>query len=469
MILTVIAFILLLMICFFVIDDAITDFYALFKKLGPKELSKKQLSYFRTLPEKNIAIIVANWHEHEVIGRMVSGNLKRVDYKNYHFFLGVYPNDIETCIAAQNMEALFPNVHVVTNSKPGPTSKGQMLNEIVRQIIREEDELGFEFDVFLMHDSEDVLHPLSLKVINAEITNTDFLQTPIFSFDRPVNEIVGSTYIDEFSELHTKDLFVREALGAPVPSAGVGTAIQRRLMLTLMKDNEGDFLREDSLTEDYVLGMSSAIKGFRTSFRCYFTKDEKGNRNFIATREYFPNQYQAAVRQKTRWILGIVFQGSKIVPWYGKLIHKFFLYRDRRGPFNNFIAMATTVLTAYLMIYPFIYGTMPEFMSTDWFKVGSLVATFGLFNRLIHRVKAVGLVNGWMRVRVIPVRCPVGNVINFMATIRAIKDYHRAVIKKEPLRWAKTTHELPEGFGDHHEELNPVIITEKEHSEDING
>jgi len=449
MILTSIAFILLLLICFFVIDDLSTDIYALIKKLGPKELTQKQLEYFRSLPEKNIAIIVANWHEHDVIGRMVTGNLKRVEYKNYHFFLGVYPNDIETCIAAENAAALSPNVHVVTNSKNGPTSKGQMLNEIVRDIIRKEDELNIQFDVFLMHDSEDVMHPLSLKVINAEIQNTDFLQTPIFSFDRPVREMIGSTYIDEFSELHTKDLFIRESLGAPVPSAGVGTAIQRRLMLTLMKDNDGDFLREDSLTEDYVLGMSSAIKGFKTSFRCYYTVDSKGKRQFIATREYFPNRFQAAVRQKTRWVLGIVFQGSKIVPWYGKLIHKFFLYRDRRGPANNIVAMATTALTAYLMIYPFIYGAMPEFMSTDWFKVGSTIATFGLFNRLFHRVRAVALVNGWKRVWMIPFRWPVGNVINFLATMRAFKEYRRAVIKKEPLRWAKTTHELPEGFGDH--------------------
>jgi len=441
-------FALLLIISIFVIEDFIFDLYALFKNLGPRKLEPEDLDYYNALPEKNIAIIVANWHEHEVIGRMVVGNLKRVQYKNYHFFLGVYPNDTETCVAAENAAALSRQVHVVVNTKPGPTSKGQMLNEIVRQIIAAEANLKIQFDVFLMHDSEDVLHPLSLKMINGEIDKTDFLQTPIFSFDRPVKEFIGSTYIDEFAELHTKDLFVREALGAPVPSAGVGTAIQRRLMLTLMQENDGDFLREDSLTEDYILGMSSAIKGFRTSFRCFYTEDQQGHRNFIATREYFPNNYQASVRQKTRWVLGIVFQGSKLVPWQGSLIHKYFLYRDRKGPANNVVAMATTLLTVYLFLAPYIEGRSPPFMSEKWFLIGSVIATFGLFNRFIHRVLAVALINGWQKVWVIIFRWPFGNIVNFMASVQAIKQYRRAVLKKEPLRWAKTTHELPQGFGD---------------------
>ena len=109
-----------------------------------------------------------------------------------------------------------------------------MLNELVRGVIKYEEQLKYDFDVFLMHDSEDILHPNSLTIINSEINRADFLQTPIFSFDRPVKQWVGGTYIEEFAEIHTKDLFVREALGAPVPSAGVGTALQRRLMLTLL-------------------------------------------------------------------------------------------------------------------------------------------------------------------------------------------------------------------------------------------
>jgi bacteriophage N4 adsorption protein B len=444
-------FICLFLVCVFVIDDLVIDCVAFVKKLGPKELKADDLANMNSLPEKNIAIVIANWHEHEVIGRMVTGNIKQIQYKNYQFFLGVYPNDIETRIAAENASAAFSNVHEIVNSKMGPTSKGQMLNELVRGVLAYERKNAIKFDVFLMHDSEDIIHPLSLKMINSEITKTDFLQIPIFSFDRPVKEWIGSTYIDEFSELHTKDLLVRQYLGAPVPSAGVGTALQRNLLLTLMERNDGDFLREDSLTEDYVLGMSSAIQGFRTAFCCYYIKNKENKNEFIATREFFPNQFQAAVRQKTRWILGIVMQGTKIIPWQGSLIHKYFLYRDRRGPANSFVAMMTTALTIYLLTFSFINGHYPDFMLETWFKVGSVIATLGMLNRMFHRLKAVVIVNGWKRVWAVILRWPIGNLVNFLASIRAIRDYQRASLKKVPLKWTKTTHELPAGFGDQNE------------------
>ena len=109
---------------------------------------------------------------------------------------------------------------LVINSEQGPTSKGQMLNQIVHGILRQESALKTQFDIFLMQDSEDILHPRSLKIINSEIEKADFLQTPIFSFRRQFSDWVGSTYVDEFAELHTKDLFIRHSLGAPVPSAG---------------------------------------------------------------------------------------------------------------------------------------------------------------------------------------------------------------------------------------------------------
>jgi len=446
--LTSFAFFTLLLVCFFSIDDLFVDLWAFVKRLGPKEISNDELQALRALPEKNIAIIVANWQEADVIARMVAGNLKRIDYTNYHFFLGVYPNDIATALAVQSVAAAFPKqVHVVENSRPGPTVKGQMLNQIVQQVLREEDRMGLKFDVFLMHDSEDILHPLSLRVINAEIAKTDFLQIPVFSFDRPIKQWVGSTYIDEFAEIHTKELFVRQSMGAAVPSAGVGTAIQRRLMLTLMKDNNLNFLREDSLTEDYILGMSSASKGFQTSFCCYYVRNQDGKKDFIATREFFPNRFSAAVRQKTRWIVGIVLQGTQLIPWTGNFAHKYFLYRDRRGPINNFVAMCTTLLTTYVLSYYFWRHLLPEFMFTWWFHVGSVIATTGMISRIYHRLKAVIVVNGWKKAWAVLLRWPVGNLINFVASVRALRQFLTSTVLKRQIQWVKTTHELPEGFG----------------------
>lgn len=447
--LTFFAFFCLLLICFFVIDDLILDGIAIVKRLRPEELKSEHIGHLRQLKEKRIAIIVANWHESNVIGRMISGNLRKVEYQNYQFFLGVYSNDIETSAAVQNLEALYPQqVRVVTNSLPGPTSKGQMLNEIVRRVQADEKTTGQVFDIILMHDSEDILHPLSLKLINARMHDLDFLQIPVFSFDRPLKEWVGSTYVDEFAELHTKDLIVRQYLGASVPSAGVGTALSRKLVVSLMQQNAGNFLRQESLTEDYLLGMSAEQHKFRSGFCCNYIQLEDGKKDFVATREFFPNELKASVRQKTRWVVGIVFQGTQMLPFRGKLAQLYFLYRDRRGPVNHLVAMMATLLTCYCLFYVWRQGNYPDFMSTDWFLFGSVIATIGMISRFFHRTRAVVMTNSLtMAISVLP-RWPLGNFINFWSAVRATRDFARSKITKQPLRWVKTAHELPTGFGD---------------------
>ena len=47
-------------------------------------------------PEKLTAIFVPLWHEHAVIAGMVEHNVAAIDYDNYHFFIGAYPNDDAT-------------------------------------------------------------------------------------------------------------------------------------------------------------------------------------------------------------------------------------------------------------------------------------------------------------------------------------------------------------------------------------
>ncbi len=50
----------------------------------------------------------------------------------------------------------------------------------------------------------------------------------MYPFEREWTHFTSMTYIDEFSELHGKDVPVREALAGQVPSAGVGTCFSRR-------------------------------------------------------------------------------------------------------------------------------------------------------------------------------------------------------------------------------------------------
>ncbi len=58
--------------------------------------------------EKRIAIFVPLWHEHAVIAGMVEHNVAAINYDNYHFFIGAYPNDDPTLDAVRDLESRFP-------------------------------------------------------------------------------------------------------------------------------------------------------------------------------------------------------------------------------------------------------------------------------------------------------------------------------------------------------------------------
>ena len=176
----------------------------------------------------------------KVLESMIKGNMANLPMKNVHIFLGVYPNDTETMNIAIKMASIYPRVHVVVNSKVGPTYKGQMLNEIVNYIFKTEDILGVEFEGFILHDSEDILDPNIPYLYSLGLREADFIQTPVFSLPVKWWDLTAGTYMDEFSEIHTKDLLVRQYMGAALPSAGVGTCLSRRLILIFLSRQNGE-------------------------------------------------------------------------------------------------------------------------------------------------------------------------------------------------------------------------------------
>lgn len=431
----------------FTLDDLFIDLQALLRRLKPLRVTVDYIAKIKRQPEKQIAILIANWREHEVIAPMIRGNLRAIDYNNYVFFLGVYPNDAATIIAAQNLQAAYPNkVQVIVNSAEGPTSKGQMLNEVAREIFNFERRLNKRFDLFLMQDSEDVLHPHSLTLLNEASRTADFVQIPVFSFDVPTRDLIAGVYIDEFAESHTKDLLVREAMGAAIPSAGVGTMLSRKLVMTLILEQDGCFLKEDTLTEDYHLGMMSKKLGFKSKFACVEYEKENGQREFIATREYFPATVAASIRQKSRWTLGIAFQGTQNLQWGGSLVDKYFMWRDRRSPFNSVL-----VLLSVLMLIGFvalrISGYEFTVLQNSLFQSLLTLNLFSMIVRLAQRMRAVAITNARIQVALVPVRWLLANVVNFGATWKAFRQFKESQRTGKRPVWIKTEHRMPKDFG----------------------
>lgn len=430
---------LVILIFIMTLDDLFIDLCALIFRVRPRPIEKNALL---SLPEKKIAIMIANWHEEEVIERMISGNNASIKYANHHFFLGVYPNDSETLSAVRRLEARFANVHAVINSEMGPTSKGQMLNEVVTRIGSFEAKNETPFDLFVIHDSEDIIHPLALSLLNYEAENFDFIQIPIFSLLRNPLALTAGTYMDEFSEMHTKEMLVRNSLGAAIPSAGVGTCINRKLLSYIQRLNDSNLLRPDSLTEDYILGWQSHQGGFRCSFVCRSIATERGS-EIIATKEHFPGEFWQSVKQKTRWTIGIAFQAKKILGWSSKIRDNYFLLRDRRGPINSLVTLASLVL----LLTTFLSVHLETLHFADWIAALALVNLSGVVVRYVQRVRFYSTVYKSFPVFIVLVRWPIATSINAFAAARAFYQYYLSVFGFRKLTWSKTKHTLPKEFG----------------------
>uniref|UniRef100_UPI000B7E4AD7 cyclic di-3',5'-guanylate-activated glycosyltransferase NfrB n=2 Tax=Escherichia coli TaxID=562 RepID=UPI000B7E4AD7 len=438
---------------------------------------KRKLSVYRRYPrmsyrelykpdEKPLAIMVPAWNETGVIGNMAELAATTLDYENYHIFVGTYPNDPDTQRDVDEVCARFPNVHKVVCARPGPTSKADCLNNVLDAITQFERSANFAFAGFILHDAEDVISPMELRLFNYLVERKDLIQIPVYPFEREWTHFTSMTYIDEFSELHGKDVPVREALAGQVPSAGVGTCFSRRAVTALLADGDGIAFDVQSLTEDYDIGFRLKEKGMTEIFVRFPVVDEAKEReqrkflqhartsNMICVREYFPDTFSTAVRQKSRWIIGIVFQGFKTHKWTSSLTLNYFLWRDRKGAISNFVSflamlvmLQLLLLLAYESLWPNAWHFLSIFSGSAWLMT-LLWLNFGLMvNRIVQRVIFVtgyyGLTQGLLSV----LRLFWGNLINFMANWRALK---QVLQHGDPRRvaWDKTTHDFPSVTGD---------------------
>ena len=246
------------------------------------------------------------------------------------------------------------------------------------------------FAGFILHDSEDVISPLELRLFNHLVARKDLIQLPVYPLPGHWYQFTRSHYLDEFAETHGKDVIVREALIGQVPSAGVGTCFSRRAIQLLQEEGDGVVFDTKSLTEDYDIGFRLAAHGLHGVFVRFEDlpaamqgHDGHSVRNAqIGVREYFPDRLSLAVRQKARWVVGIVFQGMKNLRWSRRPLVNYFLWRDRRGALTNLVSFAAFAVLLQLAGMQLVYLAWP-----DAWHFQALIATGSLLWYLL-------LVNG---------------------------------------------------------------------------
>ena len=423
------------------IDDLIVDILIALKlrtpRIGPVPSIDRKGNQ-----KPKIAIFVANWHEADVLGRMVEGNLENLDYRPLKFVLGVYPNDTETRRVAEEVAKKHPDlVQVVVNRRNGPTSKGQMLNEMFAHVYADPENTP---DLVIMHDSEDMIAPRSFDVYAHHARDSALIQIPVFSLDSRRRSLVGATYMEEFAERHTREMLLRSQLGAFVPSAGVGTGLRKDLIQHLL-NMRGYVFQAGSVTEDYVLGAEAHEAGFKTTFAAHRSSADPHSQ-IIATLEYFPKDFWASIKQKTRWVYGIAFHSAFQLGWNGQGWNRFFLYRDRKGSIANLLpVLSLAVLGAGLILQP-DFSNMTSSMAT-LLSLVLAINTINILLRIYFRAIAFHAVYGTHNILGLLLRWPVSFCVNATAAGRAWRMFVvESGFATKPVAWSKTQHEIPDSF-----------------------
>ena len=322
------------------LDDLFIGFVSLF---GRRPFPWPAAEELDRANQRRVAIFVPLWQEHRVIGQMLEHNLASLRYGNYDFFVGVYPNDRLTLHAVAEIAARDPRVHIAKLPHDGPTSKGDCLNWIHARMLDFETAHCTRFDLVVTHDAEDLIHPESLRLINWFSSDYQMVQIPVLALPTGLAEFTHGLYCDEFAEYQTKDILVRQELGGFMAGNGVGTGFDRAALDRLAATRKGRIFDPDCLTEDYENGFLLHAIGCRQ----IFIPLQPGTGTPVATREYFPRNFRAAVRQRSRWVAGIALQGWELHGWQVPARQLYWFWRDRKGVVGNLLAPVANLLFVY--------------------------------------------------------------------------------------------------------------------------
>lgn len=393
---------------------------------GPRQLE--------SAPRHAIAILVPLWHEHEVIARMLEHNVAAIRYRDYHIFAGAYPNDDRTENALRGVSERFANIHLVLCPHDGPTSKADCLNWIYQHVSLWEEHNGERFDIVVTHDAEDLIHSDELLWINYYAARYDFIQTPVLALATPLLDWTHGVYCDEFAENHSRDMGVRAMLGGFLPGAGVGTGYRRDALERLAGAESNRIFEPEALTEDYENGWRLFRLGCSQAF---LPLTRTARNDFLATREYFPQDWHSALKQRTRWVMGIALQTWERHGWKGSPGEIYWLWRDRKGLIANPLSLAANLI--------FFYGAATRL----WTRVPPraahlLLATLAIVGlRLATRMFAVARIYGVPFALGVPIRALYANLLNSAATVQAVARFAFARAHGRPLKWIKTDHAFP--------------------------
>ncbi len=392
---------------------------------------------------QRVAILVPAWREEAVIAAMLERAAAACADRNCRIYVGCYPNDAGTRGQVARIARRHDMVRPVLMPHAGPTSKADCLNHLYRAARAE-----WMPAVFVLHDAEDLIDEAELPILQQTLARERglaFVQFPVRAHREPRRAPIAHLYADEFADAHQRVQPLRARLTGGALSAGVGTAIRARALHALAEETGGRPFAADCLTEDYLLALTLARRGARSRFLLPWIPGREKGRRLVAVEECFPDRLQAAVRQRARWMLGIALQAPRRLGWFGNGWQRLFLLQDRL-----MIVCALADLVALLLAL----GGLGA-LACGWERMMALIptgpaaATLAGINLLLGlwrggmRVWMTARLYGWRFASAVPLRWPLGIVVNGAAACRACVLYWSALARRRLPRWDKTAHRFP--------------------------
>ena len=427
----------------FAIDDLAVDFIYFTRRLW------RALTVYRRFPRafagsimmlwkpRFIAVFIPAWDESSVIADMLKATLQRFRHPDYRIFVGYYRNDAATAAAIASVGD--ERIEAVLVDADGPTTKADCLNHLYDALVTYEGGSGRSPVAIVLHDAEDLVHPLELSLFDQLIDRAAIIQLPVVPLVDPSSRWISGHYCDEFAESHGKELVVREAVGASIPLAGVGCALERVALARLAAQEGGHPFIAASMTEDYEMGLRVGALGLKTMF--VRIPAVPGSSAVVSSRGHFPASLDTAVRQKARWIGGIAFAGWDRLGWRGRLGERWMRMRDRRGPLAGLLMMAgygAALLWLQIAIAQGLGAPLELHLSPALEALLTINAAL-LGWRILMRAGFVTATYGLRQGLLSIPRLVVGNVISILAVWRALSIHSRG----GPSRWDKTRHIFP--------------------------
>ena len=225
-----------------------------------------------------------------------------------------------------------------------------------------------------------------------------------------------------------------------MPSNGVGTGFDRSALESLRGQRHGLIFDPDCLTEDYENGFIMHAAGFRQIFVPMHWRGGVP----VATREYFPRNRRAAIRQRSRWVAGIGLQGWERHGWRVPVKQIYWFWRDRKGLAGNLVSPLANLL--FLVWVELCAAGHRWQLSCEYpaWLTGVCSVSLGIsFVQTALRTHLSARIYGLRFACAAPLRVFWGNLINCAATLQAFHQFFIAHARHRSLAWRKTEHVYP--------------------------